>query len=221
MKTCRKCKNLKAFENFYKGKQSKDGYRSTCKQCMKIYAEENKETKREYLKNYKEVNKENLKVKNKIYRKENSDKITKWREENKDYFKKYNQDNKINRRNYFKKRNNNEPIFRFKNNVRRLILHSFKRGRRNFKKSDKTEVILRCKIEEFVEHISKKFSKGMTLENHGEWRIDHIIPLATANTKEEVILLNHYTNLQPLWAKDNLSKGSKILNQLDEESLPN
>ena len=51
----------------------------------------------------------------------------------------------------------------------------------------------------------------MTLENHGEWHIDHIIPLATANTYEEVIKLNHYTNLQPLWAKDNLSKGSKIL----------
>jgi hypothetical protein len=212
MKTCSKCENLKSFENFYKGKLYKDGYRNICKQCVKQYEEENKESRKEYLKNYKEVNKENLKLKNKKYREYNSDKIIQWKEINKDCFKQYRKDNKVKISNYLKKRLDNEPVFRFKNNVRRLILHSFKRGRRNFKKLDRTEVILGCKIEEFINHISKKFTEGMTLENHGEWHIDHIIPLATAKTKEDVIILNHYTNLQPLWALDNLSKGSKILN---------
>lgn len=212
MKICIKCKNSKSFENFYKGKMNKDGYRNICKECVKKYQEENKEVKKEYLKKYKEINKEELKIKNKIYRKKNFDKISKWKQENKDYFIKYREDNKENIRNYFKKRRNNEPIFRFKYNIRRLILHSFKRGKKNFKKIDKTEVILGCKIEEFIDYISKKFTEEMTFENHGEWHIDHIIPLATAKTEEEVILLNHYTNLQPLWAKDNLSKGSKILN---------
>lgn len=51
----------------------------------------------------------------------------------------------------------------------------------------------------------------MTLENHGEWHFDHIIPLASAKTEEELIKLNHYTNFQPLWAEDNLKKGFKIL----------
>jgi hypothetical protein len=51
----------------------------------------------------------------------------------------------------------------------------------------------------------------MTLENYGEWHLDHIIPLATATTREDVVRLNHYTNFQPLWAKDNLSKGAKII----------
>ena len=51
----------------------------------------------------------------------------------------------------------------------------------------------------------------MTLENHGEWHLDHIIPLAIAKTEEEIIKLNHYTNFQPLWAIDNLKKGAKIL----------
>jgi hypothetical protein len=212
MKICSKCKNSKSFENFYKGKLYKDGYRSICKQCVKKYEEENKEAKKEYLKNYKEINKEKLQIKNKIYRQENCDKITEWKEINKDYFIKYRQDNKENFRNYLKKRFDNDPIFKFKNNIRRLILRSFKRGKSNFKKSDTTEVILGCKIEEFIDYISKKFTEEMTLENHGEWHIDHIIPLAIAKTEEEVILLNHYTNLQPLWAKDNLSKGSKILN---------
>ncbi len=212
MKTCSKCKNLKSFENFYKGKLYKDGYRNICKQCINKNKEENKEEIKKYLKNYKEINKENLKLKNKKYREENSDKIIKWKEINKDYFKQYRKDNKVNITNYFKKRIDNEPIFRFKNNIRRLILHSFKRGKRNFKKSDRTEVILGCKIEEFINYMSLKFTKGMTLDNHGEWHIDHIIPLATAKTEEDVIKLNHYTNLQPLWALDNLSKGSKILN---------
>jgi excinuclease UvrABC ATPase subunit len=212
MKTCSKCKNLKSIKNFYKGKLYKDGYRSICKQCVKEYEEENKEVKKEYLKNYKELHKENLKIKNKKYREENCDKITKWKESNKDYFKQYRQNNKVNIRNYFKARLDNEPIFRFKNNVRRLILHSFKRGKKTFKKVDRTEIILGCKIEEFINYISLKFTEGMTLENHGEWHIDHIIPLASANTEEDILKLNHYTNLQPLWAKDNLSKGSKILN---------
>jgi hypothetical protein len=53
----------------------------------------------------------------------------------------------------------------------------------------------------------------MTLENHGEWHLDHIIPLASATTEEEIIKLNHYTNFQPLWAEENLSKGDRIIEQ--------
>jgi len=46
----------------------------------------------------------------------------------------------------------------------------------------------------------------MNWHNKGKWHIDHIIPLKAAKTEFEVIALNHYTNLQPLWAKDNLTK---------------
>ena len=53
----------------------------------------------------------------------------------------------------------------------------------------------------------------MNWDNHGEWHIDHIIPLSSANTEEELIKLCHYTNLQPLWAEDNLSKSDKIIEQ--------
>lgn len=52
----------------------------------------------------------------------------------------------------------------------------------------------------------------MTFENHGEWHLDHIIPLASAINEEDIIKLNHYTNFQPLWSKENLKKGSKIIN---------
>lgn len=50
----------------------------------------------------------------------------------------------------------------------------------------------------------------MTLDNYGEWHLDHIIPISSAKTEEEVIKLNHYTNFQPLWAEDNWNKGNKI-----------
>ena len=60
-------------------------------------------------------------------------------------------------------------------------------------------------------HIESRFKDGMTWDNQGEWHIDHIVPLASATTEEELIKLCHYTNLQPLWAEDNLKKGDKIL----------
>jgi hypothetical protein len=48
------------------------------------------------------------------------------------------------------------------------------------------------------------------MENHGKWHIDHIIPISLAKTEDEVYLLCHYTNFQPLWARDNLVKKNKL-----------
>lgn len=49
----------------------------------------------------------------------------------------------------------------------------------------------------------------MTLDNYGEWHLDHIKPISLAQTEQEVIKLCHYSNFQPLWAKENMSKGNK------------
>ena len=57
----------------------------------------------------------------------------------------------------------------------------------------------------------------MTFENHGEWHLDHIKPISLAKSEEEIIELNHYTNFQPLWAKDNLSKSNKYANTYTKE----
>ena len=61
-------------------------------------------------------------------------------------------------------------------------------------------------------YLESKFIDGMSWENYGlyGWHIDHIIPLSSAKTEDEFYKLCHYTNLQPLWAKDNWKKGNKF-----------
>ena len=85
---------------------------------------------------------------------------------------------------------------------------AFKRTK--FKKGYRTREIIGCEYEQLIEHMESQFTDGMSWDNKGEWHIDHIIPISSAVTEEDVIRLNHYTNLQPLWAKDNLFKGSKL-----------
>lgn len=83
-------------------------------------------------------------------------------------------------------------------------------ARKGEKKSKRTEQILGCDIEYFAKHIERQFLPGMTWENRGEWHIDHIVPVSSARDADEVEKLNHFTNLRPLWAKDNLAKCAKL-----------
>ena len=84
----------------------------------------------------------------------------------------------------------------------------------NIKKTHRTEELLGCTIEECKTYLESLFKEGMSWNNHGlnGWHIDHIVPCSAFDlTKiEEQKKCFHYTNLQPLWAKDNLSKGDKL-----------
>jgi hypothetical protein len=77
-------------------------------------------------------------------------------------------------------------------------------------KSKRTMDIVGVDKVEFKLYIQNKFTEGMSWENYGKWHLDHIIPLCQAKDNNEALLLNHYTNLQPLWAEDNLRKNRKI-----------
>jgi hypothetical protein len=192
-------KNKDKVKEYKKRYLSKDENKNKQKETAKIYYEKNKEKILEYRNNYNKIyyekNKEKIEKTAKIYRKNNKEKITKRKTE------------------YNKKRKKIDSIYKFRICVRESILKAFKRGTNQFKKNANTETILGCTTEEFIVYIENKFTKGMSLENHGKWHLDHIIPLASANTEEDIIKLNHYTNFQPLWAKDNISKGCKIIEQ--------
>jgi hypothetical protein len=80
----------------------------------------------------------------------------------------------------------------------------------DYKKTTKIYKVLGCTQQELLQHLEKQFLKGMNWKNRKLWHIDHIIPMDTAKTLEDNYKLNHFTNLRPMWAKDNLSKKNNI-----------
>ncbi len=104
-------------------------------------------------------------------------------------------------------RRKKDPVFALKENVRAVTRNAFKRKRWN--KGTQTHDLLGCDWIELKAWIESLFANGMSWDNMGEWHIDHKIPLASASTVEELRELCRFTNLQPLWARDNLSKGAK------------
>lgn len=117
---------------------------------------------------------------------------------------------------YERARYRKDPLFKLKQTirtgVRRAITHS------NVSKTYPSIKYLGCTIEQLREHIEKQFQQNMTWENHGRgddcWHIDHIKPLHAIKDTDDIETIKevcNYKNLQPLWEKDNLSKGSKIL----------
>jgi hypothetical protein len=185
----------------------------------KQYYQENKE----YYKQYRQDNRERINGHSKQYRQENKERVierNKQRyQENKEYYKEYhkqyNQDNRerINecRKQYRKKRIKTDTLLKMKESLRSRTYQAFKY--KGYSKNTKTQQMLGVSWEVCKAHIGNQFTKGMNWDNYGEWHIDHVIPLASANTEKELTKLCHYSNLQPLWAEDNLSKGSKIESQ--------
>tara|TARA_B110000046_G_C12940955_1_gene375748 strand:+ start:835 stop:1125 length:291 start_codon:yes stop_codon:yes gene_type:complete len=62
------------------------------------------------------------------------------------------------------------------------------------------------KYDELIEYLESLFYENMTWDNHGEWHIDHIIPLASAESEDEMTAFAYYKNLQPMWEIENMSK---------------
>jgi hypothetical protein len=190
-------------------KEHLDNYKS-------IYYVENKEKINESNRKYYHDNKEEINNKrlnyDKKYREENKEKIyfrnLKWRKNNPKY---YNQ--------YLKKRCEHDRLFYLTIRIRSIIKSSFRY--KGFRKNSKTSQLLGCSFEDFKLHLESKFEDWMTWDNYGKyngefnygWDIDHIIPLSSAETEEDVIKLNHYKNLKPLCSYLNrVIKSDKIIN---------
>jgi hypothetical protein len=186
-KKCSKCGVVKEVCEFRKDKTKKDGFYSSCKHCKLIWRRENKEL----------TNASNRRSKN-----NNKEKIVKY---NSEYQKKNR--NLINEK--VRYRHNTDILFKLSRNVR-TRMGVFLKSKNFTKGKNKTKDIIGCTPQELKEHIEKKFKEGMSWNNRDKWHIDHIIPLSSGKTEEEILKLCHYTNLQPLWAKENLEKSDKL-----------
>lgn len=128
------------------------------------------------------------------------EKAIKWARENKD------KRNKTKR--LYRKKKLKDPLYKATKSLRHRVYMIFKN--KSITKNNSTKKLLGEEFDVVKNHIESKFVKEMSWENHGKWHIDHIIPLSSAKTEEELIKLCHYTNLQPLWAEDNLRKSNNI-----------
>jgi hypothetical protein len=208
MKTCNQCNTEKPYSDFHKKTSSKDGFTTICKNCRKVYTNnfyiQNSETIK--LKRKEELQLFPERVKNrrkKTYQKNRDKRI----EEVKIHYKNNKESIIETKKKYIAKRRKIDIEFKLQMIVRSR-LSKFISGKTN----EFMEKILGCNFSNFKIYIEEKFVDGMSWENHSihGWHIDHIIPLSSAKNKEDLYKLCHYTNLQPLWAKDNLLKSNKI-----------
>lgn len=211
MKKCNKCGDIKSEDSFHKHKTR--GLQSYCKDCMKIikseWYESNIDDQREKgrinAKKYRSVNLEKVRNGSRKYYYQNKQEMI-------EYSKKYSKDNRAQINEGKRKRyvaNMKDPIFKLSETIRKSILKSLKSGGRI--KKNRTVEIIGCSFIELKSHIESKFETWMSWDNHGKyngefnygWDIDHIIPISTAKTEDEILKLNHYLNLQPLCSKIN------------------
>lgn len=210
-------------------------YRERTKEAKRIadksYRDANKEAILERTRRYREINREVISKKKKARYQQNKEEIKQkerlrrqrdpqrcremhnksqkqWRSENKDRVR------AIYCR-HMKKKRREDALFDLKCKCRERIAHALRKT--NSRKSKRTIELTGCTAVELVAHIESLFLPGMTWKNRGRygWHIDHIIPIAKFDLRDpdQQSAAFHYTNLQPLWAKDNMTKGSKVPGQ--------
>jgi len=190
-----------------------------CTKCNKLHEGNNswcRSCKLSYQKEHYNKNIESIRVRTKEYRLKNKDKILAYKKKNRDankeaireYRKAWrakNKDKIAKQRKTYRHSYLKDPKNKLANSFRGQI----KRALSGNYKSGSWKTLLGCSIEFCKLHLESKFLEGMSWENHGTWHIDHIRPISSFPI-EELYKAFHYTNLQPLWAIDNLTKGAKF-----------
>jgi hypothetical protein len=206
MKICSVCKIEKELDEFNFRKESKDGYRANCKECVKVTAIKYKKNNSEKIKKaQKEWVKNNPEKRKKIQDKYNQKKE---RQEQKKIWAKNNREKGYL---WFNEKYKNDVLFNLKIKFRRRIYMAIRHN--NIKKTNKMIDLLGCTYLELKNHIEFKFTDGMSwdLVMSGKIHLDHIIPLSLSKNEDDLKKLCHFENLQPLWAEENLRKSNKVL----------
>jgi len=206
-KLCCKCKIEKPLSKFHKDVSRNDDLRSNCKEC-----------------NLKEVNSYHLshKQESKDYYIVNREKILKQTNEYKEHHKQERHEYYLKNKHKLREQNRISRKKRLENNIqaklasviRTTICIAIKKNR----KYGKSIELLGCSIDFLKKHLEAQFKENMSWNNYGrgwygkkEWHIDHINPIDNFDLtiKDNQLKCFHYTNLQPLWAKENLIKYNK------------
>lgn len=172
------------------------------RQRNKQYYYDNADSNKQYYcdnrkkkKQYRIDNAKKIKQYLKQYQIDNADKIKQWCVAN--------SENRNRRQNA---RLKTDIQFRLSSLLRSRLYHALK----SHQKAGSAVQDLGCTITEFKRHLESQFQPGMTWDNQGKsgWHLDHIIPLSKFNLqdRQQFLIANNYTNLQPMWAKDNLVK---------------
>jgi len=190
LKVCSHCKIEKEESEFSKSKRTKDNLDSWCKQCWKVYRT-----------TYRDKNNNHSKV---------------WREANKEYFRTYRKEwyekNQQKWTEYVRIKRATDDQFRLKINLRTRVWHALNGS----SKSKATFELLDCTSDQLKAHLESLFKEGMSWNNYGKngWEVDHIRPCASFDLTdlEQQKQCFHYSNLQPLWRKENRAKSDKLCN---------
>lgn len=182
MKTCKVCKLEKDYSEFHRHKSTADLLRAECKSCRN---EENKKAyEHKMATRIKPVDKRSLRIKKSKKETLEIQKI------------------------YANNRYNTDIPYRLARVLRARVRSALK----NEYKTSSAVTSLGCSVDFLKTYLESLFQPEMNWENHSKegWHIDHIVPISSAKNSEEMFKLCHYSNLQPLWAKENLSKGKKV-----------
>lgn len=222
MKVCNKCHIEKELSVFNKNSRNPDRLMNICKPCRTQHRIDNREAINKYNREYKQANKEKIREHKKAYRTKHTEKFRKMmrdhyyrnkekiRASQRKYYEKNKKDISEKQTVYQMNKYNSDPLYKLISTLRSRIRSAVKANR--LTKTNKTIEMLGADIQTVRCHIESMFESWMTWDNHGThtWHIDHIIPLSSATTIEEMEKLCHYTNLQPLAARENIIKSNKI-----------
>ncbi len=224
MKKCNKCLEIKDDSEFYVNSRNKNRTDNICKQCIaaknKKYRDLNKETIKKLKKEWYEENKEKVSLYQQNYYKENTeyirDRINAYCENNKEKVaeghRQWRINNKVKVNEYHKQymadKLNNDIQFKIKQSLRHRVYSAL--NNQNIKKELRTFELVNCTYKQFNKYLESLFLNSMSWDNYGQWHIDHIIPCDSFDltNEQEQKKCFHYTNLMPLWVKDNLEKSN-------------
>lgn len=182
-KICKVCQLTKPLTEFSPAAKYKDKqyYRGECKECNRLEQQSDQTAQIKYRNSEKGKAVKSAYKKTRRYRKQQTT--------------------------YEILRRKTNPFVRCKFLIRNRLRQCLKK--KFWLKRSKFAEYIGCSKDELIKYLESLFTEGMTWENQGQWHIDHIIPLSSATSEEEMYKLCHYTNLQPLWALDNIKKSNK------------